>query len=300
MTEVVITDLESGLRSLFHRAYLANLEFEGTELSEEDLETLEDLNALEVLENFKDLVETLLACKRDFKLSDKSEIAGRCEQFESMLQKLESEVRNHIRVEQQLKLHSDTLQAKLDEMEKEGAPEAVKSRGEHLRRQSMSTIGLAKNDKVEMSHRRVSSMERESAELKGDSKAQRLIDTAEQKHRAITRLEKECASVRFELDKRMLELDRLRQEYDQIIRELSLYKVKKSQEAAAKANRSERPLTDRSIRKSSDLKDGRCSDNGSRAKTEITPEANKKQQQTSSTSEKAKRPVTSTRPRSNV
>jgi len=98
MTEVVIKDLETGLRDLFHKAYLSNCELEDEELTEADRSTLEDLDCLEILENFKDLVNSLLSCKRDFKQTDKSDIASRCEQFETMLQKLEAEVRNHIRV----------------------------------------------------------------------------------------------------------------------------------------------------------------------------------------------------------
>lgn len=98
MTEVVITDLETGLRDLFNKAYLSNCEIECEELTAADRDTLEDLDSLEILENFKDLVNSLLSCKRDFKQTDKSEIAGRCEQFETMLQKLEAEVRTHIRV----------------------------------------------------------------------------------------------------------------------------------------------------------------------------------------------------------
>jgi len=35
--------------------------------------------------------------------------------YEQMIQKLEEEARNHIRVEQQLKLHIENLQTKLDE-----------------------------------------------------------------------------------------------------------------------------------------------------------------------------------------
>ena len=39
-------------------------------------------------------------------------------EYESMIQKLEAEVRNHIRVEQQLKLHLDSFQTKIEENEK--------------------------------------------------------------------------------------------------------------------------------------------------------------------------------------
>ena len=99
MTEVVIKDLETGLRDLFRRAYLSNCDLESEQLSEADRATIEDLDTIEILENFKDLVESLLSCKRDFMKTDKSEIVSRCEQFESMLQKLEAEVRTHIRVQ---------------------------------------------------------------------------------------------------------------------------------------------------------------------------------------------------------
>ena len=39
--------------------------------------------------------------------------------MESQLQQYEFEVRNHIKVEQQLKLHIEVLQDKIEEMEKE-------------------------------------------------------------------------------------------------------------------------------------------------------------------------------------
>ncbi len=42
--------------------------------------------------------------------------------YEQMLQKLEAETRNHIRVEQQLKLHIESIQSKLDETEAQQKP----------------------------------------------------------------------------------------------------------------------------------------------------------------------------------
>jgi hypothetical protein len=38
--------------------------------------------------------------------------------YETMLQKYEAEVRNHIKIEQQLKLHIECVQDKLDDSEK--------------------------------------------------------------------------------------------------------------------------------------------------------------------------------------
>ena len=39
--------------------------------------------------------------------------------YEEMIQKLEADVRNHIKVEQQMKLHSDSVLDKLEDKEKE-------------------------------------------------------------------------------------------------------------------------------------------------------------------------------------
>ena len=39
--------------------------------------------------------------------------------YEVMLQKYEAEVRNHIKIEQQLKLHIECVQDKLDDIEKQ-------------------------------------------------------------------------------------------------------------------------------------------------------------------------------------
>lgn len=38
--------------------------------------------------------------------------------YEQMIQKLEGDVRNHIRIEQQLKLHIESIQNKLEELER--------------------------------------------------------------------------------------------------------------------------------------------------------------------------------------
>ena len=56
--------------------------------------------------------------KKEYKGSDKAELAQRSEQFENMLQKLEAEVRNHIRIEHQLKLHIESNQHKIEELER--------------------------------------------------------------------------------------------------------------------------------------------------------------------------------------
>ena len=111
-------DFEKNFYDLFRFAFITNCHLDEASVTGEELETLEELTAEEVLENFKDLVNELLNFKKDYKGSDKAELAQRSEQFENMLQKLEAEVRNHIRIEHQLKLHIESNQHKIEELER--------------------------------------------------------------------------------------------------------------------------------------------------------------------------------------
>ena len=111
-------DFEKNFYDLFRFAFITNCHLDEASVTGEELETLEELTSEEVLENFKDLVNDLLNFKKDYKGSDKAELAQRSEQFENMLQKLEAEVRNHIRIEHQLKLHIESNQNKIEELER--------------------------------------------------------------------------------------------------------------------------------------------------------------------------------------
>lgn len=58
------------------------------------------------------------------KQEGKSEDSGRVsteppQDYEEVIQKFEGDVRKHIRIEQQMKIHSDNLQQKLEDKEKE-------------------------------------------------------------------------------------------------------------------------------------------------------------------------------------
>ncbi|OMJ75220.1 hypothetical protein SteCoe_25698 [Stentor coeruleus] len=76
---------------------------------------LEVNQALELItENIKDL----LKIKRNFMMIDEYKNYKAHEQYQKALQKLEGEVRHHIKIEQQMKLHIDSTQAKLEELEK--------------------------------------------------------------------------------------------------------------------------------------------------------------------------------------
>jgi len=116
--EIDLKDPIKGLKDLFTYSFIANCTLDDESMTSEESKTLEELNPAEILENFKDLILNLLRFKKEYKSSDKAELAQRNEQFESLLQKLEAEVRNHIRVEHQLKLHIESNQNKIEDLER--------------------------------------------------------------------------------------------------------------------------------------------------------------------------------------
>ena len=116
--EIDIRNIEKGLFELFKYSFITNCSLDDESITVEEKQTLDELDSSEVLENFKELVMNLLKFKREYKTSDKAELVQRSEQFETLLQKLEAEVRSHIRVEHQLKLHIETHQNRIEELEK--------------------------------------------------------------------------------------------------------------------------------------------------------------------------------------
>ena len=86
------------LHELFKNAFITNCQLDEESVTQDELVTLEELDEQEVLENLKDLLADLLNFKKDHRKSDITELTTRSQQFEAMIQKLEAEVRNHIRV----------------------------------------------------------------------------------------------------------------------------------------------------------------------------------------------------------
>lgn len=260
-------EVEDGFTDLFKYAYVTNCKLEEEELTQEEKETLEDLDPLEVLENFKDLVMDLLAFKREFKASDKSELAKRTEQFEAMLQKLESEVRNHIRVEQQLKLHLEAAQSRVEELEKgndsakllkelaakEKEVEDLRSRGpvkdlelklRHLEEKYKEEIGRLTAQYKQSGHHRVLSLERD-IEKKHTRKSsdERNKPGEEKKQRTLQKIEVECQRLRLALEEKNRELEALRKDYERLSKEL--HRVDKAARVDSALKGAQPPLSDR-------------------------------------------------------
>lgn len=93
-----IYDVIKGFHDLFKSVFIANCELDEESVTKEERQTLEELDGPEVLENLRDLVTELLSMKRDMKNQNEAELVKHTKQLETLLQKLEGEVRNHISV----------------------------------------------------------------------------------------------------------------------------------------------------------------------------------------------------------
>lgn len=83
-----------------------------------ELEEVMALDPQEALMHVGEAIKDLLIVKRTLKLIEDYKDEDTNKQYQKALQKLEGEVRNHIKIEHQLRLYIEHTQAKLDESEK--------------------------------------------------------------------------------------------------------------------------------------------------------------------------------------
>lgn len=199
-----LTETDKILHELFKQAFITNCSLDEASCSAEELKTLEELDTLEVLENLKDLLTELLNFKKEYKNSDKAELVKKSEQFETMLQKLEAEVRNHIRIEHQLKLHIETSQTKVDELEKskDFASRQIKELESKL---------IEKPNDLEKS-RHVAYKDAGRTKKEYEDKMLKLVDVAEKREKILHKLEHECIKMRTLLEEKVRECEKLKEE----------------------------------------------------------------------------------------
>lgn len=104
--------------TLFSRFFIENCEIDQEQITDEEATALNELDANEVFENFSDLVSQLLKFKKNSIHTEQSDLIKKCNSFESLIQKLENEVRTHIGVQHQLKLLLENFQNKIQQLEK--------------------------------------------------------------------------------------------------------------------------------------------------------------------------------------
>ena len=110
-------EFEKKIKELLREVFIEKCHVDEASMTEEEENSIRLLDGNEAIENLRDIFKELIAFKREYVRLDKAELIQRSEQFESMLQKLEAEVRNHISVEHQLKLHIENNQLQTEELE---------------------------------------------------------------------------------------------------------------------------------------------------------------------------------------
>lgn len=194
--EIDLKDPIKGMKDLFTCSFIANCTLDDESMTIEESKTLEELNPAEILENFKDLVLNLLRFKKEYKSSDKAELAQRNEQFESLLQKLEAEVRNHIRVEHQLKLHIENHQQRIDELEKTGTNDKT----------------LIKELEEKCGGKKVKNNEVDKIKRELEDKIKGLTETIEKKDKSLHKAEFEVVKLRNLLEEKVRECESVKKE----------------------------------------------------------------------------------------
>lgn len=192
--EIDLEDLEKGLKQLFSHAFVMNCKLDEEIVTEEESNDLKELSGCEVLENLKGIVVELLKFKKDFKDSETVELVRKSEKFETMLQKLEAEVRNHIRIENQLKLHIENNQYRIDELQK------VEVEDKQVKKKTIRTSDIEKLKKD------------------FDEKVKTLLDIIDKKDKLIQKLEYETSKLRNLLEEKIKDFEAIKKELSKIIK----------------------------------------------------------------------------------
>lgn len=117
-----------GLEDLLKSTLSRNAGIEDPSLSTIESLSLDNLEPEEVQELLKDLLDDLISFKNQHKNDDKAELILRNEKFDSLLRKLEAEVRGHVTAEYQLKLHIENYEKEIRELEQAGKTDKKKLR----------------------------------------------------------------------------------------------------------------------------------------------------------------------------
>eukprot|EP01017_Pseudomicrothorax_dubius_P041591 TRINITY_DN6667_c0_g1_i12.p1 TRINITY_DN6667_c0_g1~~TRINITY_DN6667_c0_g1_i12.p1 ORF type:complete len:471 (-),score=84.50 TRINITY_DN6667_c0_g1_i12:87-1499(-) len=110
-----LVDVFASLRNVLGKDTMTDLRKLNIPIDESPREKLSKMDPVALALSMKETIVFLARRKEMAEAELKSKTDRECSEYESHLQKLEAEVRQHIRVEQQLKLFAETTQSKLDE-----------------------------------------------------------------------------------------------------------------------------------------------------------------------------------------
>ena len=227
-------DGNKALREIFKKAFITNCNLDDTSITEEETQALEELDEGEIVENIKNIIDNLLGFKSIYKSTTSGELSTRCDQLEKMLQKQESEVRNHIKLEHQLKLLIESLQEKIKNLENKNL-EALRSISE-MENKGFETM-QNKLQKIEAKFQsELAKIVKEyrgeaCAEGKNAEKLKKLEEMYEKKEKALIKLQQDHAKIKYKLEEKTEDFEKLKNE-------LKSYKKSSNSSDAFKTRRS--------------------------------------------------------------
>lgn len=208
---------------------------EDCSMTSEEERSIQDLNINEVLENLKEIFKELMQFKKDYLSQDKSELLQRSEKFESMLQKLEAEVRKHIRVEHQLKLHIETNQSQAEELEQQNNKllSQIKDLNDKIKNFSKSTFDKRDSkdfhEKIDRLEAKLASRNNVITKLEGEViRLKRLAETGKENMRkfdgkSVKEKKEEIEEIKQKFEEKAVDLQKL----EMVLRERSSSKAMK-------------------------------------------------------------------------
>ena len=130
-----------------------------------EIEEVIQLSPEQALDHISRVLEELIQLKKQISQLENYQDFKNSDNYEKALQKLENEVRNHIKVEQQLKIYIDNLKSKLSEAEKTG---------EELQHNNQNLVEQMKNDNKALRNL-IKIREKEIQELKARKNSQKKL-----------------------------------------------------------------------------------------------------------------------------
>ncbi|CAG9329888.1 unnamed protein product [Blepharisma stoltei] len=203
-------DIEKKIYDLFKYTFTTNCDIDEAPMTQEELDTLDDLQPYEILENLKDIITDLLNFKKQFKTTEAAELINRADQFEKMLQKLEADIRTHIKIEQQMKLQLDIAKSKVEEYEK--GNKNAKMPKNHLKLRLDLKLGHSpKQTKEEKAvSYRENYKEIDKIKKKYEEKLQQITEESENKEKNIKQLEIELAKLKIVVEDKEKENEKIK------------------------------------------------------------------------------------------
>ncbi|CAD8044937.1 unnamed protein product [Paramecium primaurelia] len=107
---------------------------------DDDKQTLNQIDTKIIMNYFKQIVIYLIKTK--IELEEKTQQIESQTQYETLIQKLEADVRQHIRIEQQLRIYTETLQQKIDDfvLEREQQTQQIKEYEQQIKQKNKDIV----------------------------------------------------------------------------------------------------------------------------------------------------------------